>query len=157
MATTYRKEGVLEGIASWASIRTPNTNFQEHYYTIDLAISPKEAEDFASRGIKIKTKDSKGNDLEGPTIVIKRNVTNRADGTANDIPILIDEKKQPTDVKVGNGSKVQVHYEEIKGVGDKTKNPYHILDLKAVMILNLVELEATSQADGSVFFEDGDF
>ena len=40
MATTYRKEGVLEGIASWASIRTPNTNFQEHYYTIDLAISP---------------------------------------------------------------------------------------------------------------------
>ena len=61
------------------------------------------------------------------------------------------------DVKAGNGSKVKVHYEEIKGVGDKTKNPYHILDLKAVMILNLVELEATSQADGSVFFEDGDF
>ena len=157
MAITYRKEGAIEGIASWASIKTPNTNFKEHYYTIDLAISPEEAEDFASRGIKIKTKDSKGNDLEGPTIVIKRNVTNRADGTANDIPILIDEKKQPTDVKVGNGSKVKVHYEEIKGVGDKTKNPYHILDLKAVMILNLVELEATSQADGSVFFEDGDF
>ena len=156
MATTYRKEGVLEGIASWASIRTPNTNFQEHYYTIDLAISPKEAEDFASRGVKIKTKDSKGNDLEGPTIVIKRNVT-KIDGTPTKVPVLIDENKQPTDVKIGNGSRVKVHYEEMKGVGERSKNPYHIIDLKGVMILNLVEPEATTQADGSIFFEDGDF
>ena len=156
MATTYRKEGVLEGRASWASIRTPNTNFQEHYYTIDLAISPKEAEDFASRGVKIKTKDSKRKDLEGPTIVIKRNVT-KIDGTPTKVPVLIDENKQPTDVKIGNGSRVKVHYEEMKGVGERSKNPYHIIDLKGVMILNLVEPEATTQADGSIFFEDGDF
>ena len=156
MAITYRKEGAIEGIASWASIKTPNTNFKEHYYTIDLAISPEEAEDFASRGVKIKTKDSKRKDLEGPTIVIKRNVT-KIDGTPTKVPVLIDENKQPTDVKIGNGSRVKVHYEEMKGVGERSKNPYHIIDLKGVMILNLVEPEATTQADGSIFFEDGDF
>ena len=144
--------GEVSGVAYYASVTTPNTTFEPHKWELNLVVDEKALDEFSARGFTIKEKDF------GRCINFKRNVTRKGGGT-NNRPILVNENRKRVDElpKIGNGSKVKVHYEEIKGVGDKTKNPYHILDLKAVMILNLVELEATSQADGSVFFEDGDF
>ena len=58
---------ILEGSVKWASITTPNTKF-EPVYTIDLIVDEETANDFASRGHKVKQHD------EGPALVIKRKV-----------------------------------------------------------------------------------
>ena len=47
---------VEEGIVKWASISTPNTRY-EPVYTVDLIVSDEVANDFASRGHKIKQHD----------------------------------------------------------------------------------------------------
>ena len=45
---------IQEGIAYWANVTTPNTKF-EPVYTVDLVISDEVANDFESRGFKVKT------------------------------------------------------------------------------------------------------
>ena len=47
---------VLEGIANWASITTPNTRF-EHKYTIDVVLNDDKAQELRSQGYTIKDKD----------------------------------------------------------------------------------------------------
>ena len=44
---------ILEGTAYWASIKTPNTKFTPTY-SIDLVVDSDTANEFASRGHKIK-------------------------------------------------------------------------------------------------------
>ena len=44
---------ILEGTAYWASITTPNTTF-EPVYNVNLVVDDETANDFASRGHKIK-------------------------------------------------------------------------------------------------------
>ena len=56
---------VVEGLAYWASVTSPNTKF-EPVYSVNLVVDEKTAKDFAARGHKIKQMD------EGPSIVIKR-------------------------------------------------------------------------------------
>ena len=94
---------VIEGTAMWASIKTPNTTFPPASYQITLVVDDKTANDFSSRGFRVKDTD------DGKAIMIKRKVE-RKDGTPNAIPKLIDSSKEPLDVAVGNGSKVRVQY-----------------------------------------------
>lgn len=134
---------ILEGTAKWASITTPNTKF-EPVYTVDLIVDEDTANDFASRGHKIKQHD------EGPAIVIKRKV-NGPNGIVRPAPRLLDESKQEVTTAVGNGSKVRVQFNEYAGEGKY--GPYTGLDLQAVQIVDLVPYK---NGDGDEFFSDGE-
>ena len=100
---------ILEGTAYWASITTPNTTF-EPVYTVNLVVDDETANDFASRGHKIKQMD------EGPAVIIKRKV-NGPNGMIRPAPRLLDSNKQEVTTAVGNGSKIKVQYNEYSGEG----------------------------------------
>ena len=57
----------VQGKSYWASITRPNTTF-DPVYQVDLAIDDKTADEFKSRGIKVKTDD------RGNIIKLKRKV-----------------------------------------------------------------------------------
>ena len=134
---------IVEGTAYWASIKTPNTTF-EPVYTVNLVVDEQTANDFASRGHKVKQMD------EGPALIIKRKV-NGPNGMVRSAPRLLDQNKQEVNLAVGNGSKIRVQYNEYKGEGKF--GPYQGLDLQAVQIVDLVEYRSE---DGSEFFDDGE-
>jgi len=128
---------VVNGTAYWASIKTPNTKF-EPVYTINLVVDEDTANDFASRGHKIKQMD------EGPSIVIKRKV-NGPNGMVRTAPRLLDADKNEVNYSVGNGSKVRVQFNEYQG--ENKYGPYTGLDLQAVQVLDLVEYRAEDGAE----------
>lgn len=134
---------ILEGTVKWASITTPNTKF-EPVYTVDLIVDEETANDFASRGHKIKQHD------EGPAVVIKRKV-NGPNGVTRPAPRLLDKDKQEINVAVGNGSKVRVQFNEYSGEGKY--GPYQGLDLQAVQVVDLIEYRS---ADGEELLADGE-
>tara|TARA_X000001382_G_scaffold1212_1_gene1455 strand:+ start:2657 stop:3073 length:417 start_codon:yes stop_codon:yes gene_type:complete len=134
---------ILEGTAYWASIKTPNTTF-EPVYTVNLVVDDEVANDFASRGHKVKHMD------EGPALIIKRKV-NGPNGMVRSAPRLLDQNKQEVNLAVGNGSKIRVQYNEYSGEGKF--GPYTGLDLQAVQVVDLVEYKAE---DGSEFFDEGE-
>jgi hypothetical protein len=118
----------VEGKAYWASITRPNTTF-DPVYQIDVAVDDITAKDFASRGVTIKE------DERGKVLKFKRKVE-RQDGTANPMPRLVDAKKNPIDVLIGNGSIVKVLYKEFEWefAGKSGRS----LDLQAVQVLDLI-------------------
>ena len=134
---------ILEGSVKWASITTPHTKF-EPVYTVDLIVDEETANDFASRGHKVKQHD------EGPALVIKRKV-NGPNGMIRPAPRLLDASKQEINTAVGNGSKVRVQYNEYSGEGKF--GPYTGLDLQAVQVIDLVPYKG---ADGEELLADGE-
>ena len=134
---------IIEGTAYWASITTPNTRF-EPVYTVNVVVDEDTANEFASRGHKVKQMD------EGPAVIVKRKV-NGPNGRVRPAPRLLDSNKAELKVAVGNGSKVSVQYNEYSGEGKF--GPYTGLDLQAVQVLDLVPYK---NDDGSEFFEDGE-
>ena len=134
---------ILEGSVKWASITTPNTKF-EPVYTVDLIVDEETANDFASRGHKVKQHD------EGPALVIKRKV-NGPNGMIRPAPRLLDASKQEINTAVGNVSKVRVQYNEYSGEGKF--GPYTGLDLQAVQVIDLVPYKG---ADGEELLADGE-
>ena len=134
---------IIEGTAYWASITTPNTRF-EPVYTVNVVVDDDTANEFASRGHKVKQMD------EGPAVIVKRKV-NGPNGRVRPAPRLLDSNKAELKVAVGNGSKVRVQYNEYSGEGKF--GPYIGLDLQAVQVLDLVPYK---NDDGSEFFEDGE-
>ncbi len=134
---------ILEGTAYWASITTPNTTF-EPVYTVNLVVDDETANDFASRGHKIKQMD------EGPAVIIKRKV-NGPNGMVRSAPRLMDASRQDVNTAVGNGSKIKVQFNEYSGEGKF--GPYIGLDLQAVMITDLVPYK---NADGEELLADGE-
>ena len=134
---------ILEGTAYWASITTPNTTF-EPVYTVNLVVDDETANDFASRGHKIKQMD------EGPAVILKLKV-NGPNGMIRPAPRLMNASKQDVSIAVGNGSKIKVQYNEYSGEGKF--GPYTGLDLQAVMITELVPYK---NGDGEEFVTDGE-
>ena len=132
---------IIDGTAYWASIKTPNTTF-EPMYTVNLVVDDEVANDFASRGHKVKHMD------EGPALIIKRKV-NGPNGMVRSAPRLLDQNKQEVNLAVGNGSKVRVQCNEYawEYAGKAGKS----LDLQAVQIVDLIEYKAE---DGSEFFDE---
>tara|TARA_R110002012_G_scaffold81295_7_gene205752 strand:- start:958 stop:1371 length:414 start_codon:yes stop_codon:yes gene_type:complete len=128
---------VVNGTAYWASIKTPNTKF-EPVYTVNLVVDEDTANDFASRGHKIKQMD------EGPSLVIKRKV-NGPNGMVRTAPRLLDAEKNEVNYSVGNGSKVRVQFNEYEG--ENKYGPYTGLDLQAVQVIDLVEYRAEDGAE----------
>ena len=134
---------IIDGTAYWASIKTPNTTF-EPVYTVNLVVEQDVADDFVSRGHKVKQMD------EGPALVIKRKV-NGPNGMIRNAPRLLDQNKQEVNLAVGNGSKVRVQCNEYEW--EYAGNTGKSLDLQAVQIIDLIEYKAE---DGSEFFDEGE-
>ena len=132
---------ILEGEGHWCSILTPNTKFAP-VYSVNLVVDEATANDFASRGHKVKQMD------EGPALIIKRKVDGPK-GMVRPAPRLLDVNKQPLDVAVGNGSKIRVQYNEYSGVGEF--GSYSGLDLQAVQVVDLIPYK---NADGQEFFDE---
>lgn len=128
---------VIEGIAYWASVTSPNTTY-EPCYTVNLVIPEDKAAEFRDQGYKVLDKD------EGPTVVMKRKV-NGPNGMVRPAPILMDSSRTPIDLRVGNGSKVKVQYKpwEISRNG----TTYRGLDFQGMQVLNL----KTYTVDGDEF------
>ena len=89
---------VLEGTAYWASVTTPNTNY-EPVYSVNLVVDPEVASDFEDRGFTIKQME------QGPAVVIKRKV-NGPNGMVRRAPKLLDQMvmvlKLRCNIKNGN-------------------------------------------------------
>ena len=118
----------IEGKAYWASVAQPNTKF-EPVYTVDLVVDDKIANDFASRGFKIKQMEA------GSAISIKRKVVDKK-GNTREKPRLLDAEGKRVDVLIGNGSEVRVQYNEWEPTNQFGN--FKGLDLMGVRILNLV-------------------
>ena len=134
---------IVNGTAYWASVTTPNTNY-EPVYTVNLVVDDQTADDFEKRGYTIKNMD------EGKALIIKRKV-NGPNGMVRDCPRLVDKYKNPLDARIGNGSVVRVQYKEWESVWKGTT--FKGLDFQAMQVLDLVEV---GSPDGSEFdaFED---
>jgi|TARA_A100001391_G_scaffold170367_1_gene131377 hypothetical protein len=138
---------LVEGVAYWASVTTPNTTYQP-VYTVNLVVSDDVAKDFQSRGFTVKDMD------EGPALLIKRKV-NGPNGMVRSAPKLLDKNKQPLNVSVGNGSKVRVQYKEWESTWNGTL--YKGLDFQAMQVLELVEYASPDGAEFDIVDgEDGD-
>jgi hypothetical protein len=136
---------VVKGTAMWASITKPNTTYAP-VYTINVI--PEDAsmiEKFRNNGHNIKTTD------DGQEYVVIKRSTTWPSGDPKDPPRLVDAGKNPVDVLVGNGSIVNVQYDEYSGK-NKYGN-YKGLELKAVQVLELVEYAG---ADGDEFDSEAD-
>jgi hypothetical protein len=139
---------IVEGVAMWASVTTPNTTYTP-VYTVNLVVDEDVANDFRSRGFTVKDMD------EGPALVIKRKV-NGKNGQVNSAPKLLDRNKEPLNVSVGNGSKVRVQYKEWESTWNGTL--YKGLDFQAMQVLELVEYASPDGAEFDVLDsnDDGD-
>ncbi len=133
---------VIEGIAYWASVTSPNTTF-EPVYTVNLVITEDEADRLRSEGIKVIDKD------EGPTVVIKRKV-NGPNGMIRKAPKLIDRNRQELNCKIGNGSRVKVQYKPWEV--NRSGSTYKGLDFQGMQVLDLI----TYAVDGDEFEDEGD-
>jgi len=138
---------LVEGVAYWASVTTPNTTYTP-VYTVNLVVSDEVANDFRSRGFTVKDME------EGPALLIKRKV-NGPNGMIRPAPKLLDQNKQPLNVSVGNGSKVKVQYKEWESTWNGTV--YKGLDFQAMQVLELVEYASPDGAEFDIVDgEDGD-
>ena len=133
---------IQEGIAYWASVTTPNTKY-EPVYTVDLVVEDSVADDFISRGFKVKDIEL-GDERVGRAVTIKRKV-NGPNGMVRNPPKLVDENKLPIDVLVGNGSRVRVQYNEWE-----TSNKFGDfkgLDFQAMQVIDLVSYKSAEEFD----------
>jgi len=137
---------LVEGVAYWASVTTPNTTYTP-VYTVNLVVDEEIANDFRSRGFTVKDME------EGPALLIKRKV-NGPNGMIRSAPKLLDKHKQPMNTAVGNGSKVKVQYKEWETTWNGTQ--YKGLDFQAMQVLDLVEYASPDGAEFDVEDDDGD-
>jgi len=137
---------LVEGVAYWASVTTPNTTFTP-VYTVNLVVDEEIASDFRSRGFTVKDME------EGPALLIKRKV-NGPNGMIRSAPKLLDKHKQPMNVAVGNGSKVKVQYKEWESTWNGTV--YKGLDLQAMQVLDLIEYSSPDGAEFDIEDDEGD-
>jgi hypothetical protein len=138
---------VIQGKAYWASVTTPNTTY-EPVYTVDLVVDETVANDFESRGFRVKNlsiKDESGSETPvGRAITIKRKV-NGPNGMVRNAPKLFDANKNPMDEIVGNGSTVKVQYNEWET--DNKYGSFKGLDFQAMQVIDLVPLKSQDGAE----------
>jgi hypothetical protein len=137
---------LVEGVAMWASITTPNTTFTPAYQ-VNLVVADDVANDFRSRGFTVKDME------EGPAIMLKRKVDG-PNGMVRSAPKLLDKNKNPMNVAVGNGSKVKVQYKEWESTWNGTV--YKGLDLQAVQVIDLIEYASPDGSEFDVEDDEGD-
>ena len=134
---------IQEGVAYWANVTTPNTKF-EPVYTVDLVVSDEVANDFESRGFRVKTLTVQ-DEVVGRSINIKRKV-NGPGGMVRKAPLLLDANKVPLNEQVGNGSRVKIQYNEWE-VSNKFGD-FKGMDFQAMQVIELIQYKS---GDGAEF------
>ena len=131
------KLNVVDGVAFWASILTPNKSTET--YNIDLSVDSDTAEHLKSLGMKAASKKdgSKVEHEKGKQVFRFKRKVLKKDGTATSPPVLVDAQKNPIKTLIGNGSTVKVAFRmyEWKFKGKEGVSA----DLSGVQILDLVE------------------
>ncbi len=131
----------VTGIAYWASVSKPNTHFDPKW-TIELVVNQEEAKKL-KESLKAVTdnpkavlqKVEKDEERGGWRVRIEQRCE-KADGTPNEAPRVVDSEGEPFTRLIGNGSVVKVLYRTYKSIY-KNKE-YAKLALKAVKVLELV-------------------
>jgi hypothetical protein len=113
-------------------------------YTVDLVVSDEVANDFESRGFRVKTL-TVNDEVVGRSINFKRKV-NGPNGMVRKAPLLLDSNKVPLDELVGNGSRVKIQYNEWE-VSNKFGD-FKGLDFQAMQVIDLIQYKSS---DGSEF------
>ena len=128
MATQYV---YFKGKAKWAKVFKPDQKYD--YYGLDFY--PDDPEAFKQSGIQLQVNKDKE---DGTTFFkVKRRPTQLIKGELVQFgaPHVFDDKNQPTQAAIGNGSEVTVKialYDSQKGVGHR---------LESIRVENLVEYE----------------
>ena len=107
-------------------------------YQINLVVDEETAEDFESRGFKLKELEA------GRSLLFKRKIDG-PNGMVRQAPKLFDASKTEIDLLIGNGSKVRVQYKEWSS-SFKGKD-FQGLDLMAVQVLDLVTYDPDKPGD----------
>jgi hypothetical protein len=119
---------IIQGIAMWAAVNTPNTRF-DPMYCIDLIVTEEVAAQAKKDGLKPKKKE------EGWVLKFKRKLYKK-DGSENPKPVVMDAHKNEYTGTIGNGSLVNVQYKFFEW-----KNNFGAgkgVDLQGVQVLELV-------------------
>lgn len=147
---------IVSGTAYWASVQAPNTHFDPKW-TIELVVDKAEAaklKDVMSAvtdNPKAQFQTIKKDEERGGWVVRIEQKCERADGTKNDPPRVVDSDGEPLDALVGNGSFVKVLYRAYKST---FKNKEYVkLGLKGVKVIELVPYGDPEDQD---FFEPED-
>tara|TARA_B100001123_G_C14878289_1_gene854910 strand:- start:222 stop:665 length:444 start_codon:yes stop_codon:yes gene_type:complete len=118
---------ILKDVAVyWASLSDANTRWEPHTFQATAVVSKKIAAEFESKGHRIKEIN------EEPALFFKQ-YANKPDGSPNPPIRVVDENKNPFDEAVGNGSIVNIQYEE--KVHDNKFGKFPWLQLKAVQVM----------------------
>lgn len=136
---------ILTGKVFWASVRKPNELSGK--YQMDLSVDDETAEMLEEKGVIVKeeeNEDQKGTQNDRGRYVTLKQGTERKDGTKMHKPLVIDGKRNPVpeDVKIGNGSIVNVETSvfdwKFKGKTGKS------LNLGPIQLKTLVKFENKS-------------
>ena len=135
---------VIRGKIKWGSVNHLNTQY-EPCYTIDVIVTPQKAKELKGEGINVRKDD------DGDLVIRIKRSEYKANGEKARVPLLMDSKKRPIDVALGNGSDCSVQY-KVYDWNNKFGSGKG-LDLMAVMVHELVEYGAQ---DGEELEEDSD-
>jgi hypothetical protein len=129
---------VINGVAYWTFIQTPNTKF-EPCYSVDVEVDSSTSTKLQEAGLKPKMVDGKAR------FKFKRNVVNKKTGSPNPKPAQLDAAGNPSTVNIGNGSQVavQIHIRDWKYGGKSGTTT----ELQGIKVLELVEYN-NKPADG---------
>lgn len=139
MIDAPRNHKILDVELNWAKLNTPTSPFGTPQYELQIATTDKAvAEDLKANYFNVKEKD-------GKFVVSLKRKAQKADGSDNGAPRVVDAKLAPFTGNIGNGSRGNVivwqyPYEAMgrKGVASS---------LTAVQIVDLVEYTGGSSVD----------
>ena len=107
MATEFK---TLKGKGKWVKVYLPDENFGDPAYKLDLYISPEQLLEFKSWGLKNRTY----RDEDGDYVHLKRPVSKtwgRGQRIDFSPPVVIDNKGNPFNQPIGDGSELTVTLE----------------------------------------------
>lgn len=138
---------VVKGKAAWAWLTKPNTKFDDNgVWSLDVILDDAELARVTKEHPKLKIKkDDDGDSF----ITLKRKCVQR-NGTKNQPPQLVDSKKNPVNAILGNGSLVNVVFNEYPA----PKAPNGVgFQLNTVQVLDLVEYDASAARNERILEE----
>jgi hypothetical protein len=138
---------ILKGEAHWSHLLRPDIRFgTPGYYKVNLVVTDEVLEEVKEKypQLYMRFEQSKADPL-GNVIKFKRKEID-AKGNPKKAPKLMDSKKNPLSVFLGNGSEVNVLFSEYEY--NKEINGYtHGYELNAVQVLKLVKVEGFKTED----------
>jgi hypothetical protein len=138
---------LVKGVAYWAKVFSLDTTY-EPKWTIDVEVSPEDAEVLKGHGMEPRT--GKGCE-SGLRFQFKRKLEKR-DGSEQDPPIVVDKNNRKTKDIIGNGSEVIIQFRPYDW--EYKKKTGKGCDLQGVKVTSLVTYGAKDGAEFGEIEED---